>query len=181
MRPTPALPPGRPHAARLLQVVCMSFYDIVLDFILMDAFEDLENPPSSVLAVLRNRWLSDSFKETVGGCPQSQQHSRDLTVAWTPVPCIPGFGHQGWAPHPSDSSHSPGQAPVPSVLEKLPKDPLPSWQHCKKRVLRLFLPRCALLLLRWHPCFRFSCIRLHGGRGGANCRRALSSGPRRAT
>ncbi|XP_072488755.1 mitoguardin 2 isoform X2 [Notamacropus eugenii] len=46
-------------------VVCMSFFDIVLDFILMDAFEDLENPPSSVLAVLRNRWLSDSFKETV--------------------------------------------------------------------------------------------------------------------
>lgn len=43
----------------------MSFFDIVLDFILMDAFEDLENPPSSVLAVLRNRWLSDSFKETV--------------------------------------------------------------------------------------------------------------------
>ncbi|XP_061787716.1 mitoguardin 2 [Nerophis lumbriciformis] len=45
-------------------VVCMSFFDIVLDFILMDAFEDLENPPSSVVAVLRNRWLSDSFKET---------------------------------------------------------------------------------------------------------------------
>ncbi|XP_054938470.1 mitoguardin 2 isoform X3 [Physeter macrocephalus] len=45
-------------------VVRMSFFDIVLDFILMDAFEDLENPPSSVLAVLRNRWLSDSFKET---------------------------------------------------------------------------------------------------------------------
>lgn len=47
----------------------MSFFDIVLDFILMDAFEDLENPPSSVLAVLRNRWLSDSFKETVGVHP----------------------------------------------------------------------------------------------------------------
>lgn len=47
----------------------MSFFDIVLDFILMDAFEDLENPPSSVLAVLRNRWLSDSFKETVGARP----------------------------------------------------------------------------------------------------------------
>ena len=43
----------------------MSFFDIVLDFILMDAFEDLESPPSSVVAVLRNRWLSDSFKETV--------------------------------------------------------------------------------------------------------------------
>ncbi|XP_030063730.1 mitoguardin 2 isoform X2 [Microcaecilia unicolor] len=45
-------------------VVCMNFFDIALDFILMDAFEDLENPPASVLAVLRNRWLSDSFKET---------------------------------------------------------------------------------------------------------------------
>uniref|UniRef100_A0ACB8F0P1 Mitoguardin 2 n=1 Tax=Sphaerodactylus townsendi TaxID=933632 RepID=A0ACB8F0P1_9SAUR len=54
-------------------VVCMSFFDIVLDFILMDAFEDLENPPSSVLAVLRNRWLSDSFKETV--CHFAPRHS----------------------------------------------------------------------------------------------------------
>ncbi|XP_062867976.1 mitoguardin 2 [Trichomycterus rosablanca] len=45
-------------------VVCLNFFDIVLDFILMDAFEDLENPPTSVVAVLRNRWLSDSFKET---------------------------------------------------------------------------------------------------------------------
>uniref|UniRef100_A0A3P8RHV4 Mitoguardin 2 n=1 Tax=Astatotilapia calliptera TaxID=8154 RepID=A0A3P8RHV4_ASTCA len=45
-------------------VVCMNFFDIVLDFILMDAFEDLESPPASVVAVLRNRWLSDSFKET---------------------------------------------------------------------------------------------------------------------
>lgn len=59
----------------------MSFFDIVLDFILMDAFEDLENPPSSVLAVLRNRWLSDSFKETVGGCP--------LHPTCTPItPCL---------------------------------------------------------------------------------------------
>ncbi|KAL4617415.1 mitoguardin-2 isoform X1 [Arapaima gigas] len=47
-----------------VKVVCMNFFDIVLDFILMDAFEDLESPPSSVVAVLRNRWLSDSFKET---------------------------------------------------------------------------------------------------------------------
>ncbi|XP_061589742.1 mitoguardin 2 isoform X1 [Cololabis saira] len=45
-------------------VTCMNFFDIVLDFILMDAFEDLESPPSSVVAVLRNRWLSNSFKET---------------------------------------------------------------------------------------------------------------------
>uniref|UniRef100_G1S7B8 Mitoguardin 2 n=1 Tax=Nomascus leucogenys TaxID=61853 RepID=G1S7B8_NOMLE len=55
---------GRQMVTGLMTVVCMSFFDIVLDFILMDAFEDLENPPASVLAVLRNRWLSDSFKET---------------------------------------------------------------------------------------------------------------------
>uniref|UniRef100_A0A8C4QS55 Mitoguardin 2 n=1 Tax=Eptatretus burgeri TaxID=7764 RepID=A0A8C4QS55_EPTBU len=45
-------------------VTSMTFFDVVLDFIMMDAFEDLENPPSSVLAVVQNRWLSDSFKET---------------------------------------------------------------------------------------------------------------------
>lgn len=61
--------PSHPLCVVTLQVVCMGFFDIVLDFILMDAFEDLENPPSSVLAVLRNRWLSDSFKETVGRHP----------------------------------------------------------------------------------------------------------------
>ncbi|MPC32146.1 Mitoguardin-2 [Portunus trituberculatus] len=32
-------------------VKAITFYDVVLDFILMDAFEDLENPPSSVTAV----------------------------------------------------------------------------------------------------------------------------------
>lgn len=48
-------------------VKCMSFYDIVLDFILMDAFEDLENPPSTVIAVVQNRWLSNGFKEIALG------------------------------------------------------------------------------------------------------------------
>ncbi|OWF49902.1 mitoguardin 2-like [Mizuhopecten yessoensis] len=45
-------------------VKCFSFYDIVLDFILMDAFDDLANPPSSVITVVQNRWLSNGFKET---------------------------------------------------------------------------------------------------------------------
>lgn len=56
----------------------MSFFDIVLDFILMDAFEDLENPPSSVLAVLRNRWLSDSFKETVSEMGSAGESGRSV-------------------------------------------------------------------------------------------------------
>lgn len=45
-------------------VKALTFYDIVLDYILLDAFEDLASPPSSVLAVVRNRWLSDGFKES---------------------------------------------------------------------------------------------------------------------
>uniref|UniRef100_A0A8C9VWB7 Mitoguardin 1 n=1 Tax=Scleropages formosus TaxID=113540 RepID=A0A8C9VWB7_SCLFO len=42
----------------------LNFYDIVLDFILMDSFEDLENPPISIQNVVNNRWLHISFKET---------------------------------------------------------------------------------------------------------------------
>ncbi|XP_018332761.1 mitoguardin [Agrilus planipennis] len=45
-------------------VKALTFYDVVLDYILMDAFEDLEAPPSSVTAVVQNRWLSNGFKET---------------------------------------------------------------------------------------------------------------------
>ena len=45
----------------------MTFYDIVIDFIILDAFDDLESPPSSVISVVQNRWLSNGFKETVIG------------------------------------------------------------------------------------------------------------------
>lgn len=43
-------------------VKAMTFYDIVLDFIILDAFNDLSCPPSSVLAVVQNRFLSNGFK-----------------------------------------------------------------------------------------------------------------------
>lgn len=42
----------------------LNFYDVVLDFILMDSFEDLENPPISIQNVVNNRWLNSAFKET---------------------------------------------------------------------------------------------------------------------
>lgn len=45
-------------------VKALTFYDVVLDYILMDAFEDLDSPPSSVTAVVQNRWLSNGFKES---------------------------------------------------------------------------------------------------------------------
>jgi len=40
-----------------------NFYDVAFDYILIDSFEDLETPPSSVVAVMKNRWLSNGFKE----------------------------------------------------------------------------------------------------------------------
>lgn len=93
----------------------MSFFDIVLDFILMDAFEDLENPPSSVLAVLRNRWLSDSFKETVGGPPYSQACPRSGDPTLAPGPphlSVPGFEHPGWLPSREGAVTLPGMLPA---------------------------------------------------------------------
>jgi hypothetical protein len=45
-------------------VTVVNFYDVCLDFILIDAFEDLEDPPGAIVAVIQNRWLSQSFKET---------------------------------------------------------------------------------------------------------------------
>ena len=51
--------------ASTLQVKVLSFYDVVIDFILLDSFDDLENPPKSVVSVVNNRWLSNGFKESV--------------------------------------------------------------------------------------------------------------------
>ncbi|XP_039268996.1 mitoguardin 2-like isoform X2 [Styela clava] len=46
------------------KVVSMTFYDIVLDFIIMDSFDDLDRPPSQLLTILGNRWLGNSIKES---------------------------------------------------------------------------------------------------------------------
>ncbi|VDP00832.1 unnamed protein product [Soboliphyme baturini] len=43
----------------------LNFYDVLMDFVLMDAFDDLAHPPASVLAVAQNRFLTASFKESV--------------------------------------------------------------------------------------------------------------------
>ncbi|XP_012530750.1 mitoguardin isoform X2 [Monomorium pharaonis] len=48
-------------------VKCMNFYDVLIDFILLDAFEDVEKPPPPVRAIVQNRWVSASFRETAIG------------------------------------------------------------------------------------------------------------------
>ena len=44
-----------------LEAWCRSAIKELNDF---DTFQDLESPPSSVIAVMNNRWLSNGFKET---------------------------------------------------------------------------------------------------------------------
>lgn len=45
-------------------VVEVSFYDVLLDFVLLDAFDDLATPPYTVATAVQNRWLSARIKET---------------------------------------------------------------------------------------------------------------------
>ncbi|KAL3989822.1 hypothetical protein ACH3XW_29175 [Acanthocheilonema viteae] len=42
----------------------LGFWDVVLDYILIDAFEDLSRPPSAVLAVTKNMFLNQAMKES---------------------------------------------------------------------------------------------------------------------
>lgn len=44
-------------------IAAISFYDIVLDYMILESFDDLENPPAAVKSVVNNRWLSASFRE----------------------------------------------------------------------------------------------------------------------
>ena len=45
-------------------VPCITFYDVILDFVLMDAFVDLEKPPYSVQAAVQNSWLPTYIQQT---------------------------------------------------------------------------------------------------------------------
>ena len=47
------------------QVGAMNVYDIGVDFVLLDAFDDLENPPSAFVSVLQNRWITTGMKRSV--------------------------------------------------------------------------------------------------------------------
>lgn len=44
-------------------IPCRSFYDIVIDYVILDSFEDLDDPPQTVVAVLKNQWMPIGFKE----------------------------------------------------------------------------------------------------------------------
>ena len=48
-----------------LQIVSVSFYDVALDFIPLDSFDDIVNPPVAITAVMQNRWLTSGMKQSV--------------------------------------------------------------------------------------------------------------------
>lgn len=62
----------------LRNVKSMTFYDVVLDFIILDAFKDLDAPPASVTAVVQNRFLSNGFKETVCVFSKFRKKNRNI-------------------------------------------------------------------------------------------------------
>lgn len=41
----------------------MNLWDVLFDFVFLDAFEDLRKPPSGIAALMRNSFLSRSMKE----------------------------------------------------------------------------------------------------------------------
>ena len=43
----------------------MNVYDIALDFVLLDAFDDIEHPPSAIVSVLSNTWITAGMKQSV--------------------------------------------------------------------------------------------------------------------
>eukprot|EP00124_Ichthyophonus_hoferi_P001704 Ihof_evm10s96 gene=Ihof_evmTU10s96 len=44
------------------RVVQGGFYDVALDYALMDSFSDLESPPAFVIAIMENKWLPLAMK-----------------------------------------------------------------------------------------------------------------------
>lgn len=44
----------------------MNVYDVALDFILLDAFDDLESPPLAFVSVMKNTWITAGMKRSVG-------------------------------------------------------------------------------------------------------------------
>jgi hypothetical protein len=43
-------------------IPCLNFYDLVIDYIILDSFEDLDNPPQAIVSVVNNSWFGTSFK-----------------------------------------------------------------------------------------------------------------------
>lgn len=50
---------------KVRRVAAINVYDIVIDFCLLDSFDDLDKPPSSVTSVIGNSWISQGLRKTM--------------------------------------------------------------------------------------------------------------------
>ncbi len=50
----------------------LNFFDIYIDFIVIESFKELDNVPGAITAVLNNSWLSAGFKESAIATATSQ-------------------------------------------------------------------------------------------------------------
>lgn len=48
----------------LRRIPMLSFYDLVVDYIILESLDDLENPPSVVSSIVSNRWVSSKFRQS---------------------------------------------------------------------------------------------------------------------
>lgn len=66
--------------ARGVQV--LSLYDVLFDFCVLDAFDELARPPHAIGALLRNPWLARRFKESV------RRSSLHRALLSSPILCL---------------------------------------------------------------------------------------------
>lgn len=46
------------------KIPVLSFYDLVVDYIILESLDDLENPPSVVSSIVSNTWVSAKFRQS---------------------------------------------------------------------------------------------------------------------
>lgn len=48
----------------LRKIPVLSFYDLVVDYIILESLDDLENPPTVVSSIVSNTWVSAKFRQS---------------------------------------------------------------------------------------------------------------------
>lgn len=49
---------------KLRKIPVLSFYDLVIDYIILESLDDLENPPAVVSSIVSNTWVSSKFRQS---------------------------------------------------------------------------------------------------------------------
>jgi hypothetical protein len=55
------------------RVPCLSYYDVAIDFLLLDAFDDVDSPPGPVAKFVESTWVPAYAKRAVGQLNRSTE------------------------------------------------------------------------------------------------------------